>query len=72
LIRWVDEPPFAASLKFAVGMFGLPLWWIGLFAVLAGTFNGTVGAAVVAGAVGTMILHVLLVRLSNPPHPPVD
>jgi apolipoprotein N-acyltransferase len=68
----VDEPPFAASLKFAVGMFGLPLWWIGLFALLARIFNWIVGAGVVALAVGTMILHVLLVRRSNPPHPPVD
>jgi 1-acyl-sn-glycerol-3-phosphate acyltransferase len=72
LMRWVDEPPFAASLKFAVGMFGLPLWWITLFALLAGIFGWTVGAAVVALAVGTMGLHVLLVRRSNPPHPPVD
>lgn len=72
LMRWVDEPPFAASLKFAVGMFGLPLWWIGLFALLTGVFGGIVGAGVVALAVGTMLLHVLLVRRSNPPHPPVD
>lgn len=72
LMRWVDEPPFTASLKFAVGMFGLPLWWIGLFALLAGIVSWTAGAAVVALAVGTTLLHVLLVRLSNPPHPPVD
>ncbi len=72
LMRWVDEPPFTASLKFAVGMFGLPLWWIGLFALLAGLVSGTVGAVVVAGAVGTMGLHIFLIRLSNPPHPPVD
>lgn len=72
LMRWVDEPPFTASLKFAVGMFGVPLWWIGLFALLAALFGWTVGAAVVALAAGTMLLHIFLVRLSNPPHPPVD
>ena len=72
LMRWVDEPPFTASLKFAVGMFGLPLWWTGLFALLAGIFNWIVGVGIVVLAVGTMILHVLLVRLSNPPHPSVD
>ncbi len=72
LMRWVDEPPFTASLKFAVGMFGVPLWWIGLFALLSGLFGWTIGAAVVALAAGTMLLHVFLVRLSNPPHPPVD
>jgi len=72
LMRWVDEPPFTASLKFAVGMFGLPLWWIGLFFLVGGLVSWTLGAAVVALAVGTMLLHILLVRLSNPPHPPVD
>jgi 1-acyl-sn-glycerol-3-phosphate acyltransferase len=72
LMRWVDEPPFTASLKFAVGMFGLPLWWIGLFAFFAGIFSWAVGAGVVAGSVGTMMLHIALVRLSNPPHPAVD
>ncbi len=72
LMRWVDERPFTASLTFAVGMFGLPLWWVGLFALLAGLFGWAVGATVVAIAVGTMLLHILLVRLSNPPHPPVD
>jgi len=72
LMHWVDEPPFTASLKFAVGMFGLPLWWLGLFALVGGISSWTVGAGVVAGAVGTMMLHIVLVRLSNPPHPAVD
>ncbi len=72
LMHWVDEPPFTASLTFAVGMFGLPLWWIGLFALLAGIVSWTVAAAVVGGAAGTMLLHIFLVRLSNPPHPAVD
>ncbi len=72
LMRWVDEPPFTASLKFAVGMFGLPLWWIGLFALVGGLVSWTVGAMVVTVAGGTMLLHIFLVRLSNPPHPSVD
>lgn len=72
LMRWVDEPPFAASLKFAVGMFGVPLWWIGLFALLAGTVGWTAGVGGVAVAAGTMLLHLLLIRHSNPPHPAVD
>jgi 1-acyl-sn-glycerol-3-phosphate acyltransferase len=72
LMHWVDEPPFTASLKFAVGMFGLPLWWIGLFVLLGGIVRWTVAATVVGVAVLTMILHIFLVRLSNPPHPEVD
>jgi len=72
LMRWVDESPFTASLKFAVGMFGLPLWWSGLFVLLGGLVSWTVGAVGVAAAIGTMLLHILCVRLSNPPHPSVD
>jgi 1-acyl-sn-glycerol-3-phosphate acyltransferase len=72
LMRWVDERPFTASLKFAVGMFGVPLWWLGLFAIFAGLVGWTVGAGVVGMAVATMLLHIGLVRLSNPPHPAVD
>jgi 1-acyl-sn-glycerol-3-phosphate acyltransferase len=72
LMRWVDEPPFTASLKFAVGMFGLPLWWLGLFALAGGIFGWSIGAGIVVIAAGTMGLHLLLVRLSNPPHPDVD
>ena len=72
LMQRIDEPPFTASLKFAVGMFGVPLWWIALFFLLGGMFSWTAGAAVVGLAAGTMILHILLVRLSNPPHPPVE
>jgi 1-acyl-sn-glycerol-3-phosphate acyltransferase len=72
LMRWVDEPPFTASLKFAVGMFGLPLWWIGLFVLLGGLVSWTGGAVVVAVAIGTMLLHIFCVRLANPPHPSVD
>ncbi len=72
LMRWVDEPPFTASLKFAVGMFGLPLWWGVLFALLGVVFGWAVGASIVGMAVLTMGLHIVLVRFSNPPHPAVD
>ncbi|PSQ97978.1 MAG: hypothetical protein BRD55_00835 [Bacteroidetes bacterium SW_9_63_38] len=72
LMRWVDEPPFTASLTFAVGMFAMPLWWTGLFLLGGSLFSWTIGAAVGAGAIGTMLLHIFLVRRSNPPHPEVD
>ncbi|MFB6098801.1 MAG: 1-acyl-sn-glycerol-3-phosphate acyltransferase [Salinibacter sp.] len=72
LMRQVDEPAFAASLKFAVGMFGLPVWWTFLFATVSWVVNVTVGTAVTLLAVLTMVLRVLLIRHSNPPHPPVD
>ena len=68
LMRWVDDPAFAASLKFGMGMFGLPLWWMGLFGIMTWTVSLTAGAAVTVLAVLTMLLRVLLIRYSNPPH----
>lgn len=68
-MRWVDDPVFAASLKFAVGMFGLPLWWTALFALSSWAVSVTAGLAVVALAVLTMLARTLLIRYSNPPHP---
>jgi hypothetical protein len=68
LMRWVDEPPFTASLKFAVGMFGLPVWWAGLFGVASWAGGITVGITVTALAILTMLLRILLIRYANPPH----
>jgi hypothetical protein len=69
LMRTVDEAPFAASLKFAVGMFGVPLWWGVLFGLGTGFVGWTVGGgAVLLSALG-LVGHILLVRWSNPPHP---
>ena len=72
LMRRVDEAPFAASLKFAVGMFGVPIWWGVLFGLGAGLFSWTVGLGAVGLSALALVLHILLVRWSNPPHPPVD
>jgi 1-acyl-sn-glycerol-3-phosphate acyltransferase len=69
LMRWVDEPAFAASLKFAVGMLVLPVWWLLLFGVGTWGAGPLVGAAVTALAVLTMGLRLVLIRHSNPPHP---
>jgi hypothetical protein len=71
-MRRVDEAPFAASLKFAVGMFGVPIWWGVLFGLGAGLFSWTVGLGAVGLSALALVLHILLVRWSNPPHPPVD
>jgi 1-acyl-sn-glycerol-3-phosphate acyltransferase len=68
LMRWVDDPVFASSMKLAVGMFGLPLWWALLFA--AGTLAVGVGTGAVLAGLGvvTIFLRIYLIRLSNPPH----
>jgi 1-acyl-sn-glycerol-3-phosphate acyltransferase len=69
LMRRVDEPAFAASLKFAVGMLVLPVWWLLLFGVGTWGAGPTVGAGVTGLAVLTMGLRLVLIRHSNPPHP---
>jgi 1-acyl-sn-glycerol-3-phosphate acyltransferase len=68
LMQWVDEPAFTASLKFAVGMFGLPVWWAVLFGVASWIGGITVGITVTALAVLTMLLRILLIRYASPPH----
>lgn len=68
LKRWVDDPPFELSLKFAIGMLVFPPWWLLLFAVVAWLTTATVGGIVVTIAVATILLRIVLIRLSNPPH----
>jgi len=68
LMRTVDEAPFAASLKFAVGMFGVPLWWGVLFGLGTALFGCTVGLSAVASSALALVGHIFLVRWSNPPH----
>jgi apolipoprotein N-acyltransferase len=64
----VDDPVFALSLKFAAGLFVLPVWWLILFGV--GTIAGgwTAGVAVALLAAATLFLRRLLIRRANPPH----
>jgi hypothetical protein len=50
-------------------MFALPVWWALLFAVGTLVAGPAVGGGVVALAVLTMAIRLLLVRWSNPPHP---
>ncbi|MFO8098865.1 MAG: 1-acyl-sn-glycerol-3-phosphate acyltransferase [Salinibacter sp.] len=69
LLWAVDEAPFAASLKFAVGMFGVPLWWGVLFGFGTAFFGWPIGLGGVAASALALIGHVLLIRYSNPPHP---
>lgn len=68
LTGWVDERAFALSLKFAVGMFVFPLWWVLLFASIAWASTVVVAGVVVAGAIVTTLLRIVLLRYSNPPH----
>jgi 1-acyl-sn-glycerol-3-phosphate acyltransferase len=68
LMRRVGEPAFTASLKFAVGMFGLPVWWAALFGVASWAGGIRAGGIVTAAAVVTMLLRILLIRYANPPH----
>ena len=68
IMRWVNDPVFALSLKFATGILVLPLWWTVLF--LAGwSFSGWLtGIVLVAVAAVTLLIRRSLIRWSNPPH----
>jgi hypothetical protein len=68
LSGWVDDPAFALSLTFAIGMFACPLWWLALFGIGAGIAGPAVGAGVAAAAILTMGLRIVLLRYANPPH----
>lgn len=69
LMRWVDDPVFALSLKFVVGMIGVPLWWGLLFAIGTAVAGWTTGAGLASLAVLTLGLRVVLIRHADPPHP---
>jgi 1-acyl-sn-glycerol-3-phosphate acyltransferase len=68
LMRWVDDPVFALSLKFVVGMIGVPLWWGLLFAAGTAVAGWTAGTALVLLSMLTLALRLVLVRHANPPH----
>ncbi len=67
-LQAVDDPVFTASLKFAVGMIALPVWWILLFAVTAVVAGWTAAGLVTAGAIGAAVVQIQLIRHSRPPH----
>jgi 1-acyl-sn-glycerol-3-phosphate acyltransferase len=68
LMGRIDDPVFALSLKFAVGMFAFPLWWLGLFGVGSLLAGPAIGAGITALSVLTLGLRLLLLRHANPPH----
>jgi len=68
LIRRIDDPVFVLSLKFAVGMFACPLWWLALFGIGTIIAGPVTGAGITGLAVLTMALRVLLLRYANPSH----
>jgi 1-acyl-sn-glycerol-3-phosphate acyltransferase len=67
-LRTVDDHVFAASLKLAVGMFLLPVWWILLFVGVTLATGWGIGAAVALLAILTLALRIMLIRYANPPH----
>ncbi len=68
LLDRIEDPAFTLSLKFAVGMFACPLWWLGLFGIGTGIAGPAIGAGITVLAVFTMGLRILLLRYANPPH----
>ena len=68
MMRRVEDPVFALSLKFAAGILVLPIWWLLLF--LAGWAVGgwIAGFALIIVAATTLMIRRALIRFSNPPH----
>lgn len=68
MMDWVDDPAFAASLKFATGLFVLPAWWLLLFGLGWSVHSAIAGVGLAATAVGTLFVRRALIRRSDPPH----
>ena len=68
MMKWVRDPAFAASLKFATGMLVLPVWWVLLAGAGWAVHSAGAGLALAATAIGTLFLRRTLVRRSDPPH----
>jgi 1-acyl-sn-glycerol-3-phosphate acyltransferase len=68
MMRRVEDPVFALSLKFAAGILVLPIWWLLLF--LAGWAVGgwIAGFALIIVAATTLMIRRALIRFCNPPH----
>ncbi len=64
----VKDIVFICSLKYAIGMFLLPVWWLFLYGVTSWVWNGQVGLAVFLIGFLTSMLRITLIRNANPPH----
>jgi len=68
MMRWVDDPVFALSMKFAAGILVLPVWWLLLFLIGWAAVGWIAGLGIVAVAATTLMIRRALIRHSNPPH----
>lgn len=68
MMGWVQDPAFAASLKFATGMLVLPVWWTLLVGLGWAAHSLAAGLGLAATAVLTLTLRKALIRRADPPH----
>ena len=68
MMRRVEDPVFALSLKFAAGILVLPIWWLLLFLVGWAAGGWIAGFALIIVAATTLLIRRALIRFSNPPH----
>lgn len=64
----IKDIVFRASLKYAIGMFLFPIWWLLLYVLSASIWNSTVGWIAVLTGFLTLMLREKLIKLANPPH----
>lgn len=68
VLRPLKDVVFYASLKYAIGIFGMPIWWMILFGIASLIWTWKVGLIVAGSGILTAYLRILFVRWANPPH----
>ena len=68
IFRSIKDIVFYGSLKFAVGLFVFPIWWLMVFGLGSWVFDVTTGAYMAAGTFFMLFVRQYLIRFSNQPH----
>lgn len=67
-LRPVKDVVFKASLKYAIGIFGFPVWWIILFTTFSLIWSWQAGLLSVMLGILSLFVRRQLIRLSDPDH----
>ena len=67
-LRPIKDIVFKCSLKYAIGIFGFPIWWLLLFIISSVIWNWQIGLMTIFFGIITLLLRIHLIRMANPPH----
>jgi 1-acyl-sn-glycerol-3-phosphate acyltransferase len=68
VLKPIKDIVFKASLKYAIGMFLFPIWWLLLYLLFTSIWTPAAGWIVALSGFLTLMLREKLIKLSNPPH----